>query len=93
MLVIACSLLMVGFYLMYSTSSKNQPKKATIEKTKTPKNRWVLNSFGLYLLCIGYGIFMNELGIGSGFFTASITLMTFSCLILILAPLNLFKTK
>lgn len=91
MLYLACLLLAVGFYAMYKASAKMSSKKVISNKNKTRKNKWILNSLGFYLLCFGYGLFINQMSWAAGVFTASVILMTFSSLIIILAPLNLFK--
>lgn len=61
------------------------------KKTRFQNSKWILNSCGLYLIFMGYAAFVDELGWGAGIFTATMSLMTCGGLIIILAPLKLFK--
>ncbi len=78
---------LAGFYILYSTSAR-----AVFERRK--HNRWFYRHrrfskvSGTLVLLASLIMFMQELGIGAGFFFALISVMTIGGFVIILIPLR-----
>ena len=93
MIYLAFILLFTGFYALYSTSEKMRSKqKNRIDQGLFKLGNTAVKICGLVLLILAFVLFILVLGPATGIFVGVVSLMTLASLIVILAPLNLFKS-
>ncbi|WP_066225161.1 hypothetical protein [Formosa haliotis] len=93
MITIAILILVLAFYMLYTTSEK-MPSDAVfgIEK-HIVEHRKPSKLLAVILLIVSLIVFIIQLGKGSGTFMFFISLMTFGSLIVLLVPLKLVHFK
>jgi hypothetical protein len=86
MSLIAFSILVLGFYLLYNTS-----KRAVLQKNSMTLYIQKYSTFskviGLLLLLVSFSLFIFQYGIGAGIFIAVVLQMVVSSLVILLFPL------
>ncbi len=93
MISIAILLVIIGFYLLYSTSKKMDAPILLGFENRLVKYKLASKLVGLILLILSCILTINVFGFGAGIFLFLINLMTVASLIVLLSPLKLFNVK
>ncbi|MAS20690.1 MAG: hypothetical protein CMF34_10570 [Leeuwenhoekiella sp.] len=88
---LALALLICGFYVLYNTSTKMQPKKKHVKPQVFYRYPIRSKISGVLLLILAFILFTIAMGLATGIFTWFVCLMTVGSLIVLLKPLDLFK--
>ncbi len=86
-IIIGIVLQIIGFYILYSTSSRAVFLKHKLN-SYLYQHRKIAKVLGALMLLGSFILLMNCIGIGVGFFFALISLMTISGCIIIIIPLK-----
>jgi len=86
-------LVIIGFYLLYTTSKKMDAPRLFGFENQLLQNKAVSKIIGLLLLILSCVLTVIVFGLGAGIFLFFINLMTVASLIVLLAPLKLFNAK
>ncbi|MHA7941679.1 hypothetical protein ACJOV8_001190 [Formosa sp. 3Alg 14/1] len=93
MISIAILLVIIGFYLLYTTSKKMDAPNLLGFENKLVQHQSASKIAGFILLILSCILTIKVFGLGAGIFLFLINLMTVASLIVLLAPLKLFNAK
>ncbi|PZR33643.1 MAG: hypothetical protein DI538_17745 [Azospira oryzae] len=86
MLLIAMAASLMGFYFLYTTSTRADLRKDKVSRW-LQRQPWLSKTAGVCSLLLSYILFIATLGTGAGALFASVALMTSGSLIILLSPL------
>lgn len=90
MVMLVCSFIFLGFYVLYSTSKRADLTYRYRVQNKIQKHHATSKKIGALLLLLSLAISLATLGLGTGFFVFLIALMTLASLVVLITPLRLF---
>lgn len=91
MITITCSIALLGFYILYSTSRRAELVLKYRFQKWVNENKKIGKPLGIGLLFISLLFSIAILGFGAGVFSFLVILMTSGSLVVLLSPLRFFN--